>query len=147
MPEEPPTTSPTTGAAEQTSAERLNAAVALLTAPSLDPAGVKQARDLIDTTYGALYQQLALDQADATAMGDLLEQRFEADRAALAAASAQGFNLVDNPLQVARIAAPFVLPVENNLQTLLGPANYVQYQIYAAPIRAAVVGALRQKQP
>jgi hypothetical protein len=116
----------------------------LLTAPTFDEANAQQARELIDSSYAPLYQQLSLDPATAAAFSNLLVQRLEADRAALAAASSQGLNLVDNPLEVALLARTAVAPVDSQIRTLLGDDAYQQYQAYAAPLRAAVVVALRQ---
>ena len=130
----------------QTPEERLTAAVSLLTSPTYSPAEAQQVRTLIDSTYGPLYQQLGLNQADSAALGDLLAQRFTADRTGLAAAAGQGLNLTDNPLEVALQVRAAVAPVDAQISTLLGGDAYQQYQAYAAPIRAAVAGALRQNQ-
>ncbi len=127
-------------------AERLAAAVTLLTSPTLDATAVQQARALIDSAYAPLYQQLGLSPTDATALGDLLSQRLDADRTGLAAAAAQGLTLADNPAEVALVVRAAVTPVEIQIRALLGGDGYQQYQAFAAPIRTAVAAALRQNQ-
>jgi len=142
VPEEPaPTAAKDTA---QTPAERLAAAVALLTSPTFNEASAQQARELIDSTYAPLYAQLNLSPADAAALGDLLTQRLSATRAAFGAAASQGLDLANNPVEVAVLARTAVAPVETQIANLLGSDGYQQYQTYAAPLRAAVVSALLQ---
>jgi hypothetical protein len=133
-------------AAAQTPAERLAAAVTLLTSPNWTEANAQQAKDLIDTTYAPLAGQLGLNQADADAFNNLLVQRFASDRTALAVAANQGLTLTDNPGEVALLVRTADAPIDTQINQLLGPAGFVQYQIYAAPIRLAVAAALRQSQ-
>ena len=129
----------------QPPAERLAAAVALLMSPDRDEATVQQTRALIDSAYAPLYQQLGLNPADTAALGDLLVQRFDTDRTALAIATSQGLTLANNPTEIAAQVRTAVTPLEGQIRTLLGDAGYQQYRTFAAPIRAAVVAALIQQ--
>ncbi len=129
----------------QTPAERLAAAVALLMSSNRDAATVRQTRDLIDSAYAPLYQQLGLNASATAAFGDLLAQRFDTDRTALAIATSEGLTLTNNPVEIAAQVRTAVTPLEGQIHTLLGDAGYQQYRTFAATIRAAVVAALIQQ--
>ncbi len=127
--------------------ERAVAMAMLLMKPAGTEASARLVRDWIEANYRPLYAQINLSPGETTALGELLTARLEAIRTGLAAAATPGADGLMTAQQINAVSGVTIPPFEEQISQLLGPERYQAYQIYAGPMRSAIIGAVQQVRP